>query len=256
MPKEPYMNGYQRQGVDFHRINSLMIDVEVTESRFRATEVGPEVSAILMLPRDAFALMAFGHGAGTPMRHPVMVGMADALARQGVASFRFNYPYSERGKEADWRRSLDSLNVLLATACSAVIVAAKAAPALPLFVGGRSMSSQLISLAAADGMMPAARGVILFAFPMRWQKLLADPVAHLKNVFAPMLFVQGNRDDLTDLDELQPILDSLGKRATLQVVDGVDHFYNPPESSGRTQQDVLSEVAATVRNWMISSFNG
>ena len=230
-----------------------MIDGEVLETKFSATEGGPEVSAILKRPGDAHALMVFGHGAGTPIQHPVMVGMANALAGQGVATFRFNYPYTEQGRGAEWRSSLNPLELLLATVYSAVVVAAKATPGLPLFVGGRSMSSQLMSLAVADGTTPDVRGVVLFAFPMRWRQLLDDPVAHLKKVHTPMLFVQGNQDDLTDLDELQPILYSLGDRATLHVVDGADHFYNVPESSGRTQKDAMLEVAAAVRNWMCAS---
>ena len=116
-------------------------DAEVLETKFFATEGGPLVSAILMRPGDAHAFMLFGHGVGMSVEHPVMVRTASALAGQGIATFRFNYPYSELGRQADWGTSLDPLKVLLATACSAVGFAAKAAEGLPFFVGGRSMSS-------------------------------------------------------------------------------------------------------------------
>ena len=68
-----------------------------------------------------------------------------------------------------------------------------------------------------------------------------------------MLFIQGNRDHLTDPDELQPILDSLGDRATLRVVEGADHFHNLPENSGMTRHDAMLEAAADVSNWMGAS---
>ena len=226
-----------------------MVDIDVLETTLSATDDGPEVSAVLMRP-GALALMVFGHGAGMSMQHPIMEKKALALARQGVATFRFNYPYTEQGRDSDFLGSVDPLDVLLSTVRSAVVVAANAAPDLPLFVGGRSMSSQVMSLGVANGIVPEPRGVVLFVFPMRWRDLLDDPVAHLKNVFTPMLFVQGNRDHYTDVGELKPELDSLGDRATLRVVDGADHFYQFPESSGRAQQDAMSEVAEAVRSWM------
>ena len=70
--------------------------------------------------------------------------------------------------------------------------------------------------------------------------LLVNPVNHLHRVPVPMLFVQGSRDeDFTDLRELQPVLDELGNRATLHVIEGADHFYYLPAGSNRTRLDAL-----------------
>ena len=151
---------------------------------------------------------------------------------------------------ADWQESLDPVEVLLDTVYTAVIRGAEAAPGMPLFVGGRSMSSQLTSLAAAQGRVRDVRGVVLLAFPMRWTKLLNDPVNHLTAVPVPMLFVQGDRDDLTDIDKLTRVLDGLGNKPTLHVAKGSDHFFNPPEGSAKTRDEVLAEVAHVVSDWM------
>ena len=222
---------------------------KVTESRLLATPEGTEVTAILVEPEDAIALMVFGHGAGTPVHAPLMVQMAEALADERIATFRYNYPYSERTATYSLA-TIDPLDVLLATTGSARNAAKALSPNLPLFLGGRSMSSQVTSLAMARERWPEVRGVVLYVFPIRWRVLLEDTVGHLQRVPVPMLFVQGDRDHLTDLRELRPSLDGLGQRASLHVVEGADHGYDLPSESGKTRLDALSEVASATAAWM------
>ena len=215
-----------------------------------ASSGGSELATILVEPEAPIALMVLGHGSGTPMHRPVMVQMAKALARHRIATFRYNYPYSE-GMNDYSPDLIDPLEVLLATTSAARSAAAGLSLELPLFLGGRSMSSQVVSLALARERWPDVRGLVLYVFPMRWRNLLEDPVDHLQRVPAPMLFVQGGRDEeFCDLRELQPVLDGLGDRATLHVVEGADHFYDPPVESGRTRLDTLSEVASVTSAWI------
>ena len=84
------------------------------------------------------------------------------------------------------------------------------------------MSSQVVSLAMARERWPDINGVVLYVFPMRWRVLLDDTISHLQRVPVPMLVVQGDRDDLTDLRELRPFLADFGERASLRVVEGAD----------------------------------
>jgi predicted alpha/beta-hydrolase family hydrolase len=184
------------------------------------------------------------------MRHPLKEDMACAMAKNRVATFRFNYPYSENYSKPGWDSSPDSLQVLLDTAESAVKKAEESAHDLPLFVGGRSMSSQIITLLAARRNTPNAVGVIPFVFPMRWRTLLKEPTAHLSEVDKPMLFIQGGRDDLTDNDELQQLLSNLYVRTTMHVVEGADHHYNVPVDSPRTKGEAIREVASVVADWI------
>ncbi len=227
-----------------------MTALKVTEHRLPVTSAGTDVTAILVEPEDAFALMVLGHGAGTPMQAPLMAQMAEALADERIATFRYNYPYSERMDAAYSPATIDSLDVLLATTNSARNAAKTLSPDLPLFLGGRSMSSQVMSLAVANERWPDVRGVVLYVFPMRWHVILEDTVSHLQRVPTPMLFVQGDRDHETVLRELSPILDSLGDHATLHVVEGADHGYDLPDQSGKTRLDALSEVASVTAGWI------
>ncbi len=223
----------------------------VSDHRVPVALNGSEVDAVLVEPDNAIALMVLGHGAGTPIHAPLMVQMAAALADRGVATFRYNYPYSQR--MADYREDLvDPLDVLLATTASAVTAAEKLGLDLPLFLGGRSMSSQVVTLALTREHWPSIRGVVLYVFPMRWHLLLNDTVSHLYRVPVPMLFVQGSRDELTDLPELRPVLDRLGGNASVHVVEGADHSYDLPIESGRTRTDALQEVATATAAWMLA----
>ncbi|MCY4529391.1 MAG: alpha/beta hydrolase [Chloroflexi bacterium] len=227
-----------------------MTEFRVTESKMLATPVGPEVTTFLVQPDEALAVMVLGHGSGTPIHKPHMVELCEALARQGVATFRYNYPYSE-GMTDYSPELIDPLEVLLATTGSAMRAANALSLGLPMFLGGRSMSSQVVSLALSREHWREVRGVVLYVFPMRWRNLLDDTVAHLRHVSVPMLFVQGGRDEkFADLNELRPVLDGLGSGATLHVVDGADHFYDLPSESDRTREDTLTEVASVTATWI------
>ena len=224
--------------------------ITVTKNKMAAGTNGPDVSTILVQPNDAFALMVLGHGSGTPIDRPLMVRLCELLARRGVATFRYNYPYSER-MTAYSPDIIDPLDVLLATTTSAMMAANSLSLDLPIFLAGRSMSSQVVSLALTRKCWPEVRGLVLYVFPMRWRNLLTDTVSHLQRVPAPMLFVQGGRDEeFADLRELQPVLEGLGDRATLNVIEGADHFYDLPPESCRTTDDALAEVATVTASWM------
>ncbi len=233
-----------------------MAKITVTENKMAAAPDGSEVSTILVQPDDAFALMVLGHGSGTPIDRPLMVELCEALARQEVATFRHNYPYSE-GMTAYSHDKIDPLDVLLATTFSAMRAANSLSLDLPIFLAGRSMSSQVVSLTLSRERWPEVRGLVLYVFPMRWRNLLSNTVVHLKQVPAPMLFVQGGRDDeYADLRELQSVLEGLGDQASLHVIEGADHFYNPPPESCRTREDALEEVANITASWMRSLLPG
>lgn len=177
------------------------------ETTFPITPTGPHLPALLLQPKDPIALMLFGHGAGTPMRAPLMHQMAQALAHR-VATFRYDYPYSHRLEAGYTEDLIDPLDVLLATTRAAIQAARALAPDLPFFLAGRSMSGQVMSLLLAQEPCPHVRGLICYVYPTRWRALLPDTVSHLQHVPVPTLFIQGARDpEYSDLNELQAVLD-------------------------------------------------
>ena len=214
--------------------------------QFTPTERAGAVSALLLRPASARALLVLGHGAGAGMRHPFMQAVAEQLATQKIATFRYQFPYMEKGK-----KSPDSQTVLRATIVSAVEAAKKVARGLPLLAGGKSMGGRLTSLVAAEGRLPDVQGLIFFGFPLHAAgKPSSERGAHLAEVNVPMLFLQGTRDRLAELDLIRPLCRRLGKRATLHSVEGGDHSFHVPKRSGRTDEDVQNELAETVGAWV------
>ena len=204
-----------------------------------------EVSALLMRPARARWLLVFGHGAGVPMAHPFMEGISEQLASCGIATFRYQFPYMERGKGPPDRQP-----VLVSTVRAAVDAAREAAGDLPLLAGGKSLGGRMTSLAATDGTLSGVSGLVFFGFPLHPPRRPGTERAeHLERVQVPMLFLQGTRDDLAGLKLLQPVCERLGSRATLHVVDGADHSFNVLKRSGRTHEQVLAELAAAVAQW-------
>ena len=109
----------------------------MTQARSLAFEVaGGSVSALLVRPPEAIALLILGHGAGAGMRHVFMEEMAELLAERGVATLRYQFPYMEAG-----RRYPNPQRILTATVRRAVAAAHEAAPDLPLLAGGKSMAA-------------------------------------------------------------------------------------------------------------------
>ena len=203
------------------------------------------VSALLDRPRDARALLVFAHGAGAGMEHDFMEAMSARLSAAGIATLRYQFPYMEEG-----RRAPNPPGVLTATVRAAVATAAAEAGTLPLLAGGKSLGGRMTSTAAAKQALPVVRGIVFFGFPLHAPGGSGrERAAHLRDVALPMLFLQGTRDKLADLSELRPVLDALGERASLHVVEGGDHSFHVPKRSGRGDDAVRDELADAVAQW-------
>jgi predicted alpha/beta-hydrolase family hydrolase len=202
------------------------------------------VSALLERPPDAWLLYVLAHGAGAGMRHAFLESISAALAARGVATMRYQFPYMEAGS-----RRPDSPAVAEATVRAAVIQAGLAAPELPLIAGGKSFGGRMTSGAAASS-LPGVRGLAFLGFPLhppgRPGTRRAD---HLVRVELPMLFLQGTRDQFAQTDLITGVCHRLGGRATFHLVEGADHSFGVPKSSGRTAAVVLAELADTLVEW-------
>ncbi len=210
------------------------------ELRFLATESRGDVSALLNRPRGAKALYVLGHGAGAGMRHAFMEAISERLAKRRVATFRYQFPYMEKGKRAP-----DYPPVLIKTVRSAVAAARKAVRGLPLIAGGKSMGGRITSIAEAKEPLGVA-GLAFLGFPLHPPgKPGTERAAHLPDIEVPTLFVQGTRDKLAGLELLRPVLTKL-RQASIHVVDGGDHSFHVLKRSGRDDEEVLDEVADAV----------
>lgn len=215
-----------------------------TEIRFLATPEKDEVSAILMRPVDATHLLILGHGASSNMRTPMLQTIAENLAEQNIATFRYNFPYSEKGG------GRNSQDVCVATIRSAVRAAREACPDLPIVAGGHSFSGRMTSTAQAESPIDGVKGLVFFAFPLHPAGEPAIKRAdHLANIDVPMLFLSGTRDALAELPLLEPVVKSLGKKATIHLLDTADHSFKILKRTRKSSEDVFVELARVVRGW-------
>ena len=179
------------------------------------------------------------------MRHRFMDSLADALAERGVATFRYDFPYVEAG-----RRRPDHSSVLVRTVQSAITEASRLAPDLPLLAGGKSMGGRMTSTAASQQALPEVKGIVFFGFPLHPPaKPGLERADHLSAVTVPMLFLQGTRDTFAKRELLQPVLDGLADQATLRLMDGADHGFHVLKRSGRTDEELLAELAQSTVDW-------
>lgn len=218
-----------------------------TEAIERPLRVAPgvEVSTLLVSPVKPRALYVLAHGAGAGMRHAFMDTIARRLEARGIATLRYQFPYTERGE-----RRIDPEPQLLATVRAAVAMGRELANGVPLIAGGKSMGGRMTSRAAAAEPLPGVAGLAFLGFPLHPAGQPGTSRAdHLAKVELPLLFLQGTRDTLADLELLRPVTDKLGKRATLRVVEHADHMFHVLKRSGRTDEQVLDELADTVAAW-------
>ena len=208
---------------------------------------GGAVSGLLQAPTSGKACYVFAHGAGAGMEHVFMGHISKGLAERGIASLRFNFPFMEQGSKRP-----DLPAVAHAAICAAVAEAAKQLPGVPLFAGGKSYGGRMTTQAQAAEPLPGVEGIVLVGFPLHPAgKPSTERAAHLGSVKVPMLFLQGTRDALADVDLITRTTASLGKKATLHVVEGADHAFHVLVRSGRTDAQVHEELLDTMASWMM-----
>ncbi len=217
-------------------IESLSIPVDETSAA---------VSGLLLVPPRARVLYVLAHGAGAGMRHPFMERIAALLGERNVATLRYQFLYMEKGQHRP-----DPPGVAVAAVRSAVAAAARAAPELALIAGGKSFGGRMTSTAQSQHPLPGVRGLAFLGFPLHPPgKPGVSRAVHLEQITIPMLFVQGDRDAFAEPTLLRQVLNQLGQRATLHTVDGGDHSFTVPKRTGRSSDEVLTEVVDTLVEW-------
>src|SRR4249919_4089943 len=203
------------------------------------------VSGLFDSPESPQACYVFGHGAGAGMEHAFMARVALGLSERGIATLRYQFPYMERGS-----RRPDVPKVAHAAVRAAVAEAARRLPAMPLFAGGKSFGGRMTSQAQAAGLLPGVKGLVFVGFPLHPAGKPGDERgAHLFAVSVPMLFLQGTRDELADLDLLQPLVERLGARAELRLFEHADHSFHIPARLGR-DAEVMAAMLDAFAPWI------
>jgi predicted alpha/beta-hydrolase family hydrolase len=224
-----------RQGMSSSGLKRITIPVGDTR----------QVSGLLQVPARAKACYVLAHGAGAGMEHPFLAAVATALQARGIASLRYQFAYMEAGGKRP-----DPPKLAHAAVRAAVAEAAHRLPGLPLLAGGKSFGGRMTSQAQAESPLAGVRGLVFLGFPLHAAgKPSRERGDHLFAVNIPMLFLQGTRDALADLSELQPLCQALGRRATLKLFTDADHSFHVPAKSGRKDAQVLDQMMDEMDAW-------
>ena len=206
------------------------------------------VSGLRLAPPSARACYGLAHGAGAGMFHPFMDVVARELGERGIATLRSQFPYMEQRA-----RRPDPPKLAHATVRAAVAAAAKLTPALPLVAGGKSFGGRMTSQAQAASPLPGVRGLAFLGFPLHPAGRPSDERAeHLFAVEVPMLFLQGSRDKLAELELLSGLIERLGERASLRLIEDADHSFRVPARAGRKDADVKRDMMDALAGWTLS----
>ena len=184
------------------------------------------------------AVLVLGHGAGGDLDDPLLVAVAKGLCAVGVAVARFNFPYREAGRKAPGSQT-DSENAYRDIATS------KRIDGVPLYCGGKSYGGRIASHIASEGF--EVDGLVFLSYPLHApgkQDRLRDE--HLRNIRAPMLFIQGTKDPFAQPDLLDRTVSSL-PTAKLIPVEGGDHSLRV---RGRKHSDVYAEVIDAITEFV------
>lgn len=213
-----------------------MARMVVPEERLAIETPHGPVSGAWAGAREAAATVVIAHGAGAGMDHPFLVGFTRALNEAGVATLRFNFAYTERG-----RRSPDPEQVLRDVWLAAFELARSRARGAVL-AGGKSLGGRVASMVVAGG-MPAA-GLVFLGYPLHppgKPERVRDE--HLYRISVPMLFLQGTADPFARADLLVEVLERLGDRAAYHPIEGGDHSFRV-KAARADDRDIGTALAA------------
>jgi uncharacterized protein len=203
-----------------------------------------KVSGIFEMPPKARACYVLAHGAGAGMKHPFLAAVAAELAARGIATLRYNFPYMEQGGKRP-----DNPKVAHAAVRAAVAEAARLAPGLPLYAGGKSFGGRMTSQAQSELPLPGVRGLIFLGFPLHAPgKPSVERGDHLFKIKIPMLFLQGTRDEFAELALLEGLVKKL-EHATLTLFEDADHSFHVPARTGRKDPEVRAAMLDALAAW-------
>jgi hypothetical protein len=122
---------------------------------------------------------------------------------------------------------------------------------VPLVAGGKSFGARMTSQAQAEAPLAGVRGLAFLGFPLHPAKKPSEERArHLAEVGIPMLFLQGTRDTLADMDLLVPVVERLGANVSLHLLQDADHSFHVPVRSGRTDAQMLASALDVMVDWI------
>lgn len=200
------------------------------------------VTTITIMPSNPRALLCLAHGAGTRADHPIMQSLAAALHDEQIATFRYNFPFAERGGGRDGKATTMST-------IRAALRAARGESDAPLIAGGHSFGGRMTSIFAAEEALAEVEALLLFGFPLhRPGAPSVERADHLPRINVPVLFVGGTRDVMASEELLTDVVETL-ETADVRWIAGASHAYKIAKRDG-AGRDAFREASQHASTWL------
>lgn len=233
------------EGINLLKVTEKNISIQV--------EAKGITSGILVSPigKQKRVAIVVAHGAGNDMNTPLITTFSRGLASFGFPVLRFNFLYAEHG-----RKTPDKQEILEQTWQSVMQFAREELGGVAdvWIVSGKSMGGRVASQLVADNILPV-HGLIFLGYPLHPagdQEKLRDK--HLYRIKKSMLFFAGTRDPLCNMEKLNKVLSHLQASHELIVIDGGDHSFHVPKSSGLTEQEIHNQIIKATNEWLLRTF--
>jgi len=221
---------------------NLITNSDIMNTQSLQLEVSPSIGTVTaeyIVPATSKCLMTLAHGAGAGMNHSFMTTLASSLSEAGIATLRFNFPFSEHKKGRP-----DIPAVAHQTIAAAITNAHELFPSLSLFAAGKSFGGRMTSQYLSINTRPEVKGIIFYGFPLHPSgKPSTERAEHLNEVKVNMLFLQGTKDELASWNLIESVCSSLPK-ASLVKIEGANHMFK----AGK--QDVMPLLVKATLDWV------
>jgi predicted alpha/beta-hydrolase family hydrolase len=190
---------------------------------------------------EARATLILAHGAGAPMDSEFMAQMAQLLAVRGVSVLRFEFAYMQ-ARRVDGKKRPPNPQAQLLEQWREIYAQVRQQVAGPLAIGGKSMGGRMASMLADELGVDA---LVCLGYPFYAAGKPEKPrVAHLAQLRAPTLILQGERDALGNRQAVAGY--QLSESITLHWLAAADHDLKPLKSSGFSHQQHMLAAADAI----------
>ncbi|KAG8375087.1 hypothetical protein BUALT_Bualt10G0063700 [Buddleja alternifolia] len=197
-------------------------------------------------------VVVFAHGAGAPSSSDWMIRwkgmMAEAL--NAIEVVTFDYPYISGGK----RRAPPKAEKLVEFHFDIVRKTITKYPGHPIVLAGKSMGSRVSCMVAAEKDISAS-AVICLGYPLKGMNgAVRDET--LLQLTVPVMFVQGSKDGLCSLDNLEAVRKKMKSVNALHVIEGGDHSFKIGkkhlQSTGSNQEEAEDQAVQAIAKFVSS----
>jgi len=209
---------------------------------------GHDLLTALTSPAQPRGVLVLAHGRINDLDHPSLIAAAAGAVQAGLGAMRFNFPYRQHGREEP--EPLEVLALVHAAAAGYALTRLGLEPER-LVMAGKSLGARTAVEAVLSGL--PARGLVFLGFPLhppgRPDQLRDGPLRRLEN---PVLFIQGEHDQLCDPDLLGGLAAEMAHRPRVAIAPGADHGFGTPDGDHDPQPATLALIKDAVRDFLNS----